>query len=295
MRREAPLPFPPAPQVLNETPTADEVATAINRTSRILKLSTNSASVDVLTMPALPKLNATMSLQRDRDFRLRANIPMMLGSGIDLGSNDSVFWFEVPEGVSKTLYYASHEAYRKQLNHAVLPVDPSWIMDALGLIQIDPAQIVAGPVQRADGRLEIRSVMNSPAGMYQRVCLIDASAGYVTHQFLYAPDGKLVANSEANKHRFYEEHGCALPHTVKLHLQPAAGPPLAMQIDISSYAVNQILSGDPQLFTMPQSATNAVDLTKMTGMPTPQTILPVSYANRGRLPPMPLRGTVRNR
>jgi hypothetical protein len=306
------MPFPPAPAVLTELPSAVEVANAVNRTNAITQLSSNSIAVDVLTMPSLPKLNATMSAQREKNFRLKASLPIVMGMGMDLGSNDEVFWFEVPEGVSKTLYYANHAQYRQQLSRAVLPVDPSWLMDALGLVRIDPSTIVAGPVRRADGLLEIRNTMNMPNGMYQRVCLIHPQAGYVTHQFLYAPSGSLVASSEASNFKYYDQYQCALPHAVSIKLQPTVGDPLAMKIDVSNYAVNQLLTGDPQVFTMPQTASNAVDLTQLAGAPDaypatavatadpaamPSTspynpIAPSAYST-GRIGPMPMRGTVR--
>jgi hypothetical protein len=314
-RRDMPMPFPPAPAVLTDLPSAVEVANAVNRTNVITQLSSNSISVDVLTMPSLPKLNATMSAQREKNFRLKASVPIVLGMGMDLGSNDEVFWFEV--GVPKTLYYANHAQYRQQLSRAVLPVDPSWLMDALGLVRIDPSSIVAGPVRRADGLLEVRDTMNMPNGMYQRVCLIHPQAGYVTHQFLYAPSGSLVASSEASNFKYYDQYQCALPHTVSIKLQPTVGDPLAMKMDVSNYAVNQLLTGDPQVFTMPQTASNAVDLTQLAAAPgvypeavvaaagvgvsgppaQPSTspynpIAPSAYST-GRIGPMPMRGTVR--
>ncbi len=317
-RREVPLAYPPAPTVLNETPSAIDVAAAVNRTSQITQLSTNSASVEVLSMHHVPTLNATMSAQREKNFRLQANVPILMAAGIDLGSNDTVFWFEVPEGISKTLYYANHEQYRQQLNRAILPVDPTWVMDALGLVQLDPNTIVAGPVRRVDGRLEVRNTMNLPNGIYQRVCLIHPTAGYVTHQFLYAPSGNLIATSEADQFKYYDEFQCALPHQVAIKLQPAVGPELAMKIKISSYAVNQLLTGDPNVFTMPRTASQAVDLTQISAnnatsiddlsavststagpqaMPTTShhiATAPTAYTSSG-LGPMPFRGTVRER
>ena len=294
MRREVLVPFPPPPPVLNETPSLQDVATAVNRTASIRQLSTNSASVDVLSMPNLPKLNATLALEREQRFRLRASLPIVLGAGLDMGSNDEVFWFEVPEGMSKTLYYANHEQYRQQLHRAILPIDPSWLMDALGLIEIDPSTVVAGPVRRPDGKLEVRNSISMPDGVYQRVCLIEAAAGYVSEQFLYAPGGNLIASSQATNHRFYEEHQCVLPHMVTVNLTPASGPPLSLRIDVGSYAVNQLLSGDPQLFVMPQSAAKMVDLTTISGIvPTTAAIVaPVDYT-ADRLPPIPLRGTTK--
>ncbi|GAA5510822.1 hypothetical protein [Novipirellula caenicola] len=291
-RREPPMPFPPPPVVLTDTPTLDELAVVMNRTSSIHQLSTNTASVEVLTMPHIPKLSATLSLQRERRFRLRASLPIVLGAGMDMGSNDEVFWFEVPEGVamSKTLYYAEHAKYRQQLQRAILPVDPTWVMDALGLVQLDPSTVVNGPVKRDDGKLEIRSVIQMPDGLYQRVYLIEPSAGYVTNQFLYAPDNHLIAQSTATNHRYYDEHQCALPHQVELNLTPAMGQPLRMKITIGSYAVNQLLSGDPQLFTMPQNASQVVDLTTLSATAAAATT-PTQYTADLQMA-MPLRGTM---
>lgn len=295
-RRQTPIPFPPPPVVFGETPTIDELASVVNRTDSIRQLSCNSASVEVLSMPKLPRLGATLNIQRDRNFRLRASLPIVLGAGIDMGSNDQVFWFEVPDrmsGMSKTLYYAQHEQYRQQLHGSVLPVDPTWVIDALGLVHVDPATVVAGPVRRDDGKLEIRNTLSMPDGIYQRVCFIEASAGYVTDQFLYAPDGRLIAKSQATNHRYDDQHQCALPHLVQLDLTPASGPPLAMKIEIGSYAVNQLLSGDPNLFTMPQTASQAVDLTTLSGPPIAGSATrvepPIGYSAR-RSSPIPLRG-----
>lgn len=294
MQREAPMPFPAPPPVLNETPSIEEVATAVNRTAGITQLSSNSATVDVLSMRNVPKLSATLALERHSRFRLRASLPIMLGSGLDMGSNDEEFWFEVPDGIGmqRTLYYAKHEKYRQQLERAILPIDPTWLMDALGLVQIDPNTVVAGPVVRPDGKLEVRNTIQMPDGIYQRVCFIEHPAGYVTEQFLYAPGGNLIAFSQASNHKFYEEQQCVLPHLVTVNLTPASGPPLSMKIDIGHYAVNQLLSGDPNLFVMPQSAAQAVDLTTLSGaaLTSASVVTPVGYT-ADRLSPIPMRGT----
>jgi hypothetical protein len=296
-RRDAPLPFPPPPVALTTAPSLEEIVSVVNRTQNIQQLSSNSASVELLSMPSVPRLSATLNLEREKKFRLRASLPIILGAGIDLGSNDQVFWFEVPEGISKTLYYARHDQYRQQLNRAILPVDPTWFMDALGLVQIDPNTVVAAPIKREDGKLEIRSTMMMPNGLYQRVCLVEQYGGYVTDQFLYAPGGNLVAQSQASNHVYYEQQQCALPHRVELSLAPAVGPPLSMRIDVGSYTVNQLLSGDPQLFTMPASASQAVDLTTLSGggpvtVPAPTPSVPANYS-AGAPTAYPLRGTDR--
>lgn len=264
-RRDPPIPFPPPPTVLTSTPTLEELTPILNRTDSIRQLSSNSATVTVLSSPRLPRLtNSTLHMQRDRDFRLRASLPILLGQGVDMGSNDNLFWFEVPEGIGKTLYFANHAQYQQQLNRAVLPVDPTWIMDALGLVRFDPQSVIAGPVLRQDGLIEIRSTIPMPDGTYQRVCYIQPEAGYVTHQLLFAPDGNLIAQSKASNHVFYDDVQCVLPHMVEVTLTPKTGDPLALRIEVADYTVNQLLSGDPNLFVMPQTASKAVDLTTLT-------------------------------
>ncbi|MCG8649858.1 MAG: hypothetical protein MI861_08495 [Pirellulales bacterium] len=304
-RRNATLPLPPPPVLLTDVPTLQELAAAVNRTDNITQLSSNSTSVEVLSRPDLPRLtSSSLHLQRDQRFRLRASLPILLGAGVDMGSNEEVFWFEVPERLGKTLYYARHDLYQQQLHRAVLPVAPTWLMDALGLVRIDPATVVGSPVRRADGQWEVRNTLTMPDGVYQRVCFVQPQAGYVTRQYLYAPNGALIAQSNATNHVYYEEAGCALPHQVDLTLTPAGGTPLSMRISVGAYAVNQLLSGDPNLFVMPQTASKFVDLTTVTAPPTtapPTAALPTTAQAAGTPiqysatapTPNPMRGSLR--
>jgi hypothetical protein len=298
-RREVAISLPPPPPVLGNSPGLAEVTAAVNRTAVIRELSTNTASVDMISMPALPKLSTTISLRKERDFRLRANLPIVMGSGLDMGSNADLFWFEVPDGIGmgRTLYYAQHDQYRNQLQRAVLPVDPTWVIDAMGLVQINPGQVIQGPVRRPDGKLELRSSLPMPAGIFERVCYVDPRAGHVTDQYLFSPTGVRIAESHASNHQFYVEQQCALPHTVLLTLTPSSGAPIEMQIDVGTYAVNQILSGDPNLFVIPQGASNVVDLTTLSPN-APGMIVPTSYQappeyQSNEIGPLPYRGLVR--
>jgi len=279
-------PLPP-PEVFSGMPTLDELVAVSNRTDSINQLSSNSVSVEVLSMSNVPKLSASLAIDRPRNFRMRASVPLLLGTGIDLGSNPEKFWFEVPEGMMQTLYYARHDQYQRQSVRSILPVDPSWFMDALGLVHLDASQVVEGPILRTDGRLEVRSMMQYPDGLYSRVCVIESTAGYVTDQILYGPSGKLIAGASASNHRYYPEQQCALPHLVHVRLVPDNGPPLELKLSIGSYAVNQLLSGDPQLFTMPETASQRIDLAELGGVPSPQNSAPPYSSPMTSAPVMP--------
>lgn len=265
-RRPPVAEFPPPPVIFQSTPTLDEVAAAVNRTDKITKLQTNSARVTAPSMSET-QLSASLMLERPKRFRLRGSIRPLPTTLVDLGSNEQVFWLQVPEGMRPTLYFARHNEYASQSQRMILPVDPTWLIDALGLVHIDPAQVTEGPTRRPDGQLEIRSDLPMPDGLYRRVCVIDSEAGFVTEQYLYGHDNRLVARATAAKHRYYEEFDCSLPHQVRVELQPAAGPPLTLEMKIGDYALNQILSGDPNLFAMPTDAGAQWDLARLGGPP----------------------------
>ncbi len=251
---------PPPPQVFQGLPTAEELAAVLNRTDSITQLSSNSVTVEVPSMKNVPRLSATLAVDRPRNFRMRASIPILLGSGIDLGSNQELFWFEVPESMNQTLYYARHDQYLRQPSRSILPVDPSWFADALGLIHLDTAEIVEGPIVRTDGRLEVRTMRSMPDGLYSRVCVIEPNAGFITDQVLYGPSGKMIAAASGSNHRYYPDQQCALPHAVQIRLVPDGSPPLELKLSIGNYTINQLLTADPQLFRMPETANQKIDL-----------------------------------
>ncbi len=283
-RRTAKVNQLPPPQVFNGLPSLDELAQVVNRTDSIQQLSSNSVSVEVPSMSYVPRLSSSLNIDRPKQFRMRASVPLLLGTGIDLGSNNELFWFEVPEAMTQTLYYARHDQYQHQAVRSILPVDPSWFVEALGLVHLDPAQVVEGPILRTDGRLEVRSMMPYPDGLYSRVCVIEPTAGYVTDQILYGPNGKQIAAASGSNHRYYADQQCALPHAVQVRLVPDVGPPLELKLEIGNYAVNQLLSGDPQLFTMPQTARQQVNLSNLGD---PNGALPISSSPQAAVPPPP--------
>lgn len=263
------LNFPPPPNVLAETPSLSQVVSAVNRTDAIRQLSTNSATIKDLVGRA-PRLEATVNLERERRFRLRANLSIMLGAALDIGSNDQVFWFEFPDGgITRTMFFARHDAYRRQQHRAIIPIDPAWLIEAIGLVHLDPVRVIAGPVRRSDGLLEVRSRM--PDGTHQQVCYIDPVGGYVTQQLVTRPlaggGETLVAESRTGDHRYYEGVECVLPHTIQVRLLPTGGPEMHLRIEVGDYAVNQLLSGDPNLFVMPQTASEIRDLTRLSFRP----------------------------
>lgn len=239
------------PAVFMGPPTLPDVIDAVNATSRVQQLQAQDATLKV---EGVPELQADLAMQRPRQFRLRAELTKLTGQELDLGSNDQLFWMWVKRSPQPAIYYARHEQYSNSLARQLLPVEPHWLIDALGLVQLDPHGQHEGPFPRGGGQLEIRSRVPSTQGELTRVLVVNDRFAWVLEQHLYDAQGQLLASARASDHRFYAEHGVALPHHVDVQLGPGRPQSLAFSVDVRGYAINQLYGDASQQFALPSIA-----------------------------------------
>ncbi|MFV1964658.1 MAG: hypothetical protein ACC628_04495 [Pirellulaceae bacterium] len=234
---------PMAPAAFVGTPTLEDVIYAVNaNTSRVRSLQSDSASI---SSQGLPSLRANLAMEVPRRFRLRGSF---LGPELDVGSNDEVFWMWAKSSENPGIFYARHEPSRTANARHILPVEPEWLLEAFGLVHLDPTQIYEGPFPRSDGRIEIRSRFGT-SGSLTRTLAIDSTYGWIVENRIENANGQVVAATRASQYRFYEEAGVSLPHRIEFDLPPAQ---LSFAIDAAQYSINQLM-GDPlQLWSMPQ-------------------------------------------
>jgi hypothetical protein len=245
-------PDPAAPQVLLAGATRDQIIAAVNQNSaRIHSLSATGASITIPDTMNLPILTANIAAERPGRFRLTAGTAIT-GQEIDLGSNDQLFWMWVRRNQPPAVYFCRHDQFANSAIRQMMPIEPAWLLAALGMVDIDPASVYDGPLARGDGKVEIRSWLPSASGRLTRVMVIDASRAWVVEQHVYDPSGQtLIASAVTESHRYYPAEQVSLPQRISLRL-PTAG--LAMKIDLGTVQINQ-LAGDPvQLWTMPTFA-----------------------------------------
>ena len=272
---------PSAPQVLFAGATRDQIIAAVNQNSaKVRSLSATGASITIPDTMNLPILTANIAAERPNHFRLTAGTGIT-GQEIDLGSNDQLFWMWVKRNQPPAVYFCRHEQFSNSAIRQMMPIEPSWLLAALGMIDIDPASVYDGPLARGDGKVEIRSWLPSASGRLTRVTVIDASRAWVVEQHVYDPTGQtLIASAVAESHRYYPAEQVSLPQKISLRL-PTAG--LAMKIDLGTVQINQ-LAGDPnQLWAMPSFAGypqidlgGAVMTTPLPGRPFSQPLSPVA-------------------
>jgi hypothetical protein len=247
---------PVMPRVLSTTPTLADVTSVVNNNSgRIHSLYTTDAEI---YSPGAPKARANIAIERPRRFRLRADT-LLTGPEVDLGSNDELFWFWVRRAPEPAVYFCRHEQFSNSVARQVLPVEPEWLIDALGVATLDPAGDHSGPVAVGQGRLRVETRLPHPEGDYRRVMIIDDARGWVLEQHLYDPMGQLLASALMSGHRRDPLANVVLPKTVKI-VWPSTK--FEMTIELNNVTVNQ-LAGDPQqMWAMPNmgAATPAVNL-----------------------------------
>jgi hypothetical protein len=228
---------PLAPAAFLGPPTLDDIVFAVNaNTHRVQNLQTDNAS---LRAPGVPSLRASLAMEAPRRFRLRATL---LGPELDVGSNDELFWMWARSNPDPVVYYARHDEFRGTSVQQLMPIEPTWLLEAFGLVRLDPAAAYEGPVTRGEGQVEIRSRAGA-ANQLIRTLVIDETYGWVVEQHVTDARGQRLASARATNHRFYPQVGASLPHHIEIDLPPAQ---ISFVVDVGQFAVNQ-LSGDPLL------------------------------------------------
>jgi hypothetical protein len=230
---------------LPASPTLDQVVRAVNANStRIRSFWTNQAT---LSVPGSPMLRANIAFERPLRFRLRGDTAFT-GSELDLGSNDEAFWIWVRRNQPPALYYARHDRFASSPARRAIPIEPAWLIEALGIAEFDPALPHEGPAPARNGQLEIRTVRETPEGPATKVTIIDGQRALVMGQVLFDPRGQLTARTTASQHRRDPASGLVMPRVVEISCPIAQ---FSMRIDLGNVTINQ-LRGDPvQLFSMP--------------------------------------------
>ena len=233
------------PRVLTQNPTTDDVLQAVNRNSALIRsLYTTDAVLDAAGAPAL---RANIALERPRKLRLRAETALT-GAELDLGSNDERFWFWLRRNNPPTLYHCRHDQFAASAARRVLPIDPQWLLDAVGPTGFDPAARHTAPQRNRNGHWEIRSELAGPNGPMSKITVVYEARGFVLEQHLYDERGTLVARALTSNHWRDPATGAVVPQQIDLQW-PATQ--FSLRITVRKWIVNSIPADPVQLFTMP--------------------------------------------
>ena len=282
-----PVSGPQAPVVLSDQANLDQIMAAVNMNTA--RVQTYNSSAARISTPGLPALRANIAAAGSQQFRLKADT-VLTGTEVDLGSNNQEFWFWMKRSQPPALYYSSHQAFAESQVRSVLPIEPTWLVEALGMATFTADAQHSGPRLIRPGQLEVRSDIQRPSGNMVKVTVVDSTRAWILEQHVYNSRGERLASAVAKNHRFDPTTGVSLPTQVDVQIPQAQ---LNLSIDVSDYQINRMV-GDPNLmFARPNyDGVPAVDLSTLQA-PTPVPVIRTNPTPAGlpvtRLPYSPPR------
>ena len=240
------------PVAFDEMPTKEQIVSHLVSQSQQIKQIQSDVRV---SMDSMPKLRGTLAVEKPNRLRLTAGLLGVSELGVDVGSNAERFWFwtkVAAPGQEPGIYYANHDDYRNSQFHQMVPIEPNWLIDALGFVEFRPTDRIEGPFRRPqDNNLEIRTYRQVGSKQTIRVSVIDPTYGWVSQQSIYDDSGQLIAFANSNKYRHYAEFNVNLPDQVVLTAYSPDRSKLTIVIDASSYKLNSIYGDPEKLWSMP--------------------------------------------
>jgi hypothetical protein len=257
-----------APELFTSMPTQEQLIGSINaNASRIRQLETEV----VVSVPGVPSITGSLYLEQPSRMRLNASLMGLGSNGVDVGSNEEKFWVWVKTalpGQEPVLYYARHDEYAASPTRQAIPIDPTWISEALGLVKLDPNSTIEGPFALPDGDIQLRSTYDTINGRMTKVLVIDGRRGWVKQQFLGDANQRMIANAVASDFRYYPEQQVSLPQKIQIRALPGTEQELSLNISSGNYRFDQIVARPEVLWTMPQAeGVTAIDLANPGAMP----------------------------
>ena len=241
------------PIVFDAPPSLPQVVAAINDNSqRVGQLSSQNVR---LTVPGqLGSLTATINYERSPNpaapglFRLSGEA---LGrKQLDLGSNSEHYWMWVKQNQPPTVFWGRHSEFYRSAAQQVLPMPPSWMVEAMGVVTIDPASVSQQSpyASTTPGLLQIRSLIPTPQGNLTRVLEVDQQRGVIVQQQIYDSTNRLLAVADLANFTHDPMSGVTLPRTIRIQLPPAG---LKFNFEVDSYNVNALTDDPRALWSMP--------------------------------------------
>ncbi len=245
---------PPLPRALPPSPTVEQLIQVVNRNSS--QIQNFYAGHATLSGQGIPSLSTRIAFWRPRFFRLIASD--LTGAEIDVGSNPDFFWYWIRRAQPPAIYFCRHDQFATSPARHSIPVQPDWLIEALGVNEINPALPQQGPFPLQGDRLELRTVRETPDGPVTKVTIFDAAQGWILEQHILNAKGVPMASAIASQHRRDPLSGLVMPGVVVVNCPSAQ---FSIRIDLGLVEINRMAGNTAELWKMPQiTNTPAVNL-----------------------------------
>lgn len=267
-------------------PTLEQITSAINRNSQMIRNFT-AENASVYVPGVVIPLQSRIIFERPKRLRIQGAASSLSGKEFDFGSNDTLFWFWMRR-LQGEMYYCRHDQFAVCPVRNAVPIEPDWLIDALGIAEFKPTDRHTGPLPAADGNWEIVSECQMPSGQFTKRTIVDSKIGWVLRQEMYSPQNELVARSVATDLRYDRSTGIYYPKRIEVQCQGADG---AITIDLGAPVFNAAQPIPQATFDMPAfDAYRAIDLCSPDFLRSRGNVMPLSSSEPAALfvPVVPL-------
>ena len=201
-------------------------------------------------MPQTPPLAAEIQYFRPNYLHLTAKTHVT-GKEMDMGQNSDLFWFWVARNSCPGVYYCRHEEFYRSNARDYVPIDPNWVVDALGLNLLDPNAPWEGPTLVGDGAyIELRLREQQPQGQATRQILVNRFTGTIAAQRIYDGNGVLLVDATVRKNRRDSLTGLTIPQKIDISVPKEE---FKMTLDLGAPDLNSLSSTALNSWNIPQN------------------------------------------
>lgn len=200
-------------------------------------------------MMVAPSVAATVVVERPNNFRLHATALSV--DVADLGANDERFWFWVKNDEEPGIMTARHDCLQEAQKHLPMPIDPRWLIEAMGVIPIDETEVDIEKHPTDPKRVFFRRKRTSPNGsQVDLVSTVDTCQGVIVEHSLVNRSGDILALARLSEHQRNGKNGPVLPHTIEFGWPQEK---VGLSLRIGKLEINPSTLSE-QTFEMPQIA-----------------------------------------
>lgn len=259
-----------ARQQASQLPTKQQLVASLSARSAAIKQLNSRVTI---SLPGAPKIKGSLQVEFPNRLRMKAGVLGASELGVDVGSNAQEFWIwsKAPlPGQPPAFFHANHQAYAQSPIRQSFPLEPKWLIEAIGLPNFSPNDVHYGPTQTPGGRIKLLTVHQTAGGPQTRVTLLTA-AGLIQQQAIYDSSNRLIAYTNSTNYKHYPEQNLSLPQTVELHMLQPDGQTMKIGVDLGTFSINS-LYGDPKKMwarPTPPAGVRTIDLTQVSNQPQP--------------------------
>ena len=246
---------PAAPAAVTRQPSSAQIQLIKTLNARARAVKQLNAPVTV-KIPGAPKIKGSLQIEFPKRMRLKAGVLGVSEMGVDAGSNEQQFWvwskMALP-GSPAALYFANHDQYQNSQARSQIPLEPEQIINALGLVTLDPNGRHYGPFPEGKKHVRLYTIEEVNGARQTRMLLINVNTAAVEQTSVYDQNNQLVAYANALKFKNYNQHKISLPQKIEIHVVQPGQADFVMKVDIGSFSVNSLFGDPNQMWAMPDA------------------------------------------